>query len=89
MNKIIFTICLLCIAISAKCQDESMSSIPGAKMYFSDKPFTNNHDGNKTSFKSSDFIYGRIVLGHYSLLCPDCRSPHPRPKQQPRPTPSP
>jgi len=37
-----------------------MLPIPGAKMYFSDKPFTNNHEGAKTSFKSDDFIYGRI-----------------------------
>ncbi|MEO6541066.1 MAG: hypothetical protein ABIN74_08760 [Ferruginibacter sp.] len=68
MNKIIIAICLLCFTISAKSQYETMTPIPGAKMYFSDKPFTNNHDGSKTSFKSSDFIYGRIELDNQTLL---------------------
>ncbi len=45
-----------------------MSPLPGAKMYFSDKPFTSNHDGSKTSFKSGDFIYGRIELDNQTLL---------------------
>ena len=68
MNKIIVTVCLLCLAISAKSQYETMTDLPGAKMYFSDKPFTTNHDGSKTSFKSSDFIYGRIELNNQTLL---------------------
>lgn len=68
MNKIIIAICLLCLGISAKSQYETMSPIAGAKMYFSDKPFTNNHEGSKTSFKSSDFIYGRIELNNQTLL---------------------
>lgn len=68
MNKIIITICLLCFVINAKSQYQVMNPIAGAKMYFSDKPFTNNHDGSKTSFKSSDFIYGRIELNNQTLL---------------------
>jgi hypothetical protein len=39
-----------------------MNSVPGAKMYFGDKPFTANHDGSKTNFSSSGFIYGRLEL---------------------------
>jgi hypothetical protein len=68
MHKVLITVCLLCFAVYAKSQDEIMSAIPGAKMYFSDKPFTNNHEGSKTSFKSSDFIYGRIELDNQTLL---------------------
>ena len=56
------------IALSGSSQDEEMSPIANAKMYFSDKPFTDNHDGSKTSFKSSDFIYGRIELDNQTLL---------------------
>ena len=68
MHKIIIAICLVCFSISAKSQYQTMKGIPGAKMYFSDKPFTNNHDGSKTSFKSSDFIYGRIELDNNQTL---------------------
>ena len=67
MNKIIITVCLCCFAINAKSQYQIMNPIPGAKMYFSDKPFGTNHDGSKTSFKSSDFIYGRIELNNQTL----------------------
>jgi len=38
------------------------TSMPGAKFYFSSKPFSNSHDGAKTSFKSNEFIYGRLEL---------------------------
>lgn len=68
MNRIIITFCMLCFAINAKSQYETMNPIAGAKMYFSDKPFSTNHDGGKTSFKSSDFIYGRIELDNQTLL---------------------
>jgi hypothetical protein len=68
MKKIISTLLFFCLAINAKSQYETMSAIPGAKMYFSDKPFTTNHEGAKTSFKSSDFIYGRIELDNQTLL---------------------
>jgi len=68
MNKFIISICLLCLSLGAKSQYETMSAIPGAKMYFSDKPFTNGHEGSKTSFRSSDFIYGRIELDNQTLL---------------------
>ena len=68
MNKIIITFCMLCLAINAKSQDETMTAIPGAKMYFSDKPFGSSNEGSKTSFKSGDFIYGRIELNNQTLL---------------------
>jgi hypothetical protein len=44
-----------------------MAPIPGAKLYFSDKPFTTSHEGSKTSFKSGDFIYGRLELENQTL----------------------
>lgn len=65
---ILFLSGLLCFTLSAYCQDETMSPIPGAKIYFSDKPFTTNHEGSKTSFKSGDFIYGRLELDNTTLL---------------------
>ena len=68
MKQIIIAFCLFCFALSAQSQDDNMTALPGAKMYFSDKPFGNNHDGSKTSFKSSDFIYGRIELDNQTLL---------------------
>jgi hypothetical protein len=49
-------------------EDIKMSFIPGAKMYFSDKPFGDNHDGAKTTFSSSDYIYGRIELDNKTML---------------------
>lgn len=51
-----------CVAMDAMSQHETMLPIPGAKMYFSDGSFTNNHEGAKASFKSCDFIYGRMEL---------------------------
>lgn len=47
---------------SAKAQDEEMSPLPGAKLYFADKPFTTSNEGSKTSFSSNEFIYGRLEL---------------------------
>lgn len=38
-----------------------------ATFYFSDKPFTNSHVGAKTSFKSNEFIYGRLELAGKTL----------------------
>jgi hypothetical protein len=38
------------------------TSMPGATFYFSNKPFSNGHEGAKTSFKSNEFIYGRLEL---------------------------
>ncbi|CAN5792802.1 hypothetical protein BH10BAC3_BH10BAC3_23690 [soil metagenome] len=61
-------IALLCFVMIANSQYETMSPITGAKMYFSDKPFTTSHEGSKTSFKSGDFIYGRIELDNQTLL---------------------
>jgi len=65
---IIFLIAFIALAHSAVSQYEEMSPIANAKMYFSDKPFTDNHDGSKTSFKSGDFIYGRIELDNQTLM---------------------
>lgn len=65
---IIFLSGMLCFVCAAYSQEETMAPIPGAKFYFSDKPFTSNHEGSKTSFKSSDFIYGRLELDNKTLL---------------------
>ncbi len=65
---IVSTLLLICFAVVAISQYQTMSLIPGAKLYFSDKPFTTGHDGAKTSFKSSDFIYGRLELDNQTLL---------------------
>jgi len=53
---------LLCVAMNAISHYKTMLPILGAKIYFSDKPFVNNHKGDKPSFKSGDFIYGRMEL---------------------------
>ena len=61
-----YTLSLFTFLLSASfalAQYDQMASIPGAKMYFSDKPFTNGNQGNKNTFRSSEFIYGRIELG--------------------------
>jgi len=67
-KPLIALIAMLCVAMHASSQYEIMLPIPGAKMYFSDKPFTNSHEGAKTSFKSDDFIYGRIELPNNQTL---------------------
>lgn len=54
---------LLVFTCCAIAQYDQMASVAGAKMYFSDKPFTNGSQGSKNVFKSSEFIYGRIELG--------------------------
>lgn len=41
--------------------------IPGAKFYFSDKPFTNSNGGARNSFIMGDYIYGRLELGSQSV----------------------
>ena len=46
---------------------EDVKIIPDATFYFSDKPFGNSHDGAKTEFKSSDFIYGRLELKNQTI----------------------
>lgn len=51
-------------------QAQMIYDVPGmseAKFYYSDKPFTNSHEGAKTSFHSGEFIYGRLELGNKSL----------------------
>src|SRR4051812_49203016 len=47
--------------------NEDIKMIPGAVFYFSDKPFGNSHEGAKTNFKSSDFIYGRLELDNQTI----------------------
>ena len=46
---------------------EDVKHIPGASFYFSDKPFGNSHEGAKTNFKSSGFIYGRLELKNQTI----------------------
>ncbi len=40
--------------------EEAVAQNQKGKMYFSTQPFNNGHEGNKNSFTSADFIYGRI-----------------------------
>ncbi len=63
MKKIIpfFLLCFL-MSFTASSQEETKKTIPGAKMYFSDQPFASSNEGSKSSFTSSDFIYGRLEL---------------------------
>jgi len=56
------------LSYTASSQEEIRNTIPGAKIYFSSTPFTTSNAGSKTSFKSSDFIYGRIELDGKTLL---------------------
>ncbi|MBO9636292.1 MAG: hypothetical protein J7578_24530, partial [Chitinophagaceae bacterium] len=37
------------------------------KMYFSNKPFGNGHEGSRSEFSSADFIYGRIETDQLPL----------------------
>ena len=46
---------------------EDVKLIPGATLYFSDKPFANDHEGAKTNLKSSGFIYGRLELNNQTI----------------------
>lgn len=41
--------------------------IPHAKFYFSDKPFTTDNSGARSSFKMSDYIYGRLEMGSQTV----------------------
>lgn len=68
MRPLFTVVCLLIFVSQVQSQYETMSPLPGAKMYFSDKPFSNSNEGSKSSFKSSDFIYGRIELDNQTLL---------------------
>jgi hypothetical protein len=68
MNKIIFSLfTALVVSHDSTAQEYDMAPLAGAKMYFSDKPFTNGHENGKTSFHSSDAIYGRIELSGQAL----------------------
>ena len=65
---IAFLFYFITMAHNAISQYQEMTPIANAKMYFSDKPFSNGHEGSKTSFKSGDFIYGRIELDNQTLF---------------------
>lgn len=52
---------LLILLVSFRKNTASGNELPG-KIYFSTSPFTNSNAGSKNSFKSSEFIYGRIEL---------------------------
>ncbi len=47
---------------------ENFKPMATAKMYFGDKPFGESHEGSKSGFESSDFIYGRLELEGSNLL---------------------
>lgn len=49
------------MSTSLSTQETQAQTSQKGKMYFSDQPFTNDHANPLTAFKSSDFIYGRIV----------------------------
>jgi hypothetical protein len=48
-------------------QDRTMAEVPGAKMYFSNKPMPASAEGSKTSFNSSEYVYARLDLGGKTL----------------------
>ena len=66
-KAILFLVSGFLFAYTASSQDAIRKSVPGAKIYFSDKPFTTSNTGSKSSFNSSDFIYGRIELDNKTL----------------------
>jgi hypothetical protein len=70
MKKIV-TIIMACLMVATKSFSQEkammMNPIAGANIYFADKPFTANHDGRKTNFNSSGFIYGRLELEKQTL----------------------
>ena len=69
MKSIIrFLLLSFLFSYAASSQEETKNTIPGAKIYFSSTPFTDSNSGGKSSFKSSDFIYGRIELDGKKLL---------------------
>ena len=53
---------------TATSQEAIKNNIAGAKIYFSDQPFTSSNTGSRTSFTSGEFIYGRIELDNKKLL---------------------
>jgi hypothetical protein len=60
-------IVMLLVLLTTYAQWDDMKPITAAKMYFSDKPFTTGHEGNKTTFTSGNFIYGRLELNNQTL----------------------
>ena len=68
MNKIIITICLFGFSfLVSNAGTKPHKGFAAGKMYFSDKPFTTSNAGSKTSFKSSEFIYGRLEIQNQTL----------------------
>lgn len=68
MSKIIPIFLLgMLLSFTATCQEDARKTITGAKMYFSDQPFAASNAGSKTTFSSSDFIYGRLELDNKTL----------------------
>lgn len=66
--KFIFLLMIQLIMVHVTfCQWDEMKTLPNAKIYFSDRPFTTGHEGSKTSFVSADFIYGRLELDNQTL----------------------
>ena len=71
MKNILLSVGLYTLFINPNCAQtmyENFNPMPEAKIYFSDKPFANSHEGSKTSFTSNDFIYGRLELSNQTLL---------------------
>jgi len=68
MKKVIsFFFMYFLMSLNAQSQEAIKKTMPGVKIYFSDKPFDNSNTGIKTSFSSADFIYGRIELDNKTL----------------------
>ncbi|MEO7306523.1 MAG: hypothetical protein ABIR78_10670 [Ferruginibacter sp.] len=64
MKNIIIILCFFGFSFFSS---KAAGDPPAGKIYFSDKPFTTGNAGNKTSFKSSEFIYGRLELNNQTL----------------------
>ena len=67
MKNSIFAFMLLCMICFTAYKLPVMNDTVKGKMYFSDKPFTVNNAGSKKTFKSSEYIYGRIELDGQSV----------------------
>jgi hypothetical protein len=65
-NSILLLAGFFCLTMASS-QETVKNNIPGAKLYFSDKPFSTSNAGSKTSFNSAEFIYGRIELDTKTL----------------------
>ncbi len=69
MKKLLSAITII-LLFTHQNQAQMVYDVPGmadVKFYYSDKPFTNSHDGAKANFHSGEFIYGRLELGNKTL----------------------